>query len=139
MKDLYSYSMERDYGLDGHNALTVLMREESLTLQQAANRAGQTVRDLISTIVDTKAELPSFNNCSDCRKTGEEERDVDKDVHAYIDSLGTWIIGHIYWSFATQRYFGSEHKEVEHSLTVRLGKPLDEESIATPAREHPGT
>ena len=50
--------MERDYGLDGHNALTVLMREGSLTLQQAANRAGQTVRDLISTIVDTKAELP---------------------------------------------------------------------------------
>lgn len=44
----------------------------------------------------------------------------DPDVQTYIKDLGTLIIGHTLWSFETQRYFGTDHKQVEKERKLVL-------------------
>ena len=93
-----------------------------MSLQQAADYAGEMIRTRIGIIQDCRVQLPSFNELlkSGHHDSSESNYDIDKDVKVYIQSLEYWIIGHIYWSFATKRYFGSKHREVERSLVVKL-------------------
>ena len=98
------------------NLLSVLMREKKMTVQQAADHAGEMLRSLMDNFQAVKARLPSFNACLSL----SSERSVDDDVRIFIESLESWMIGTIYWSFATQRYFGAEHEEVERTLIVKL-------------------
>ena len=118
--------MERDAGLDGNNLLTILMREKGLSLQQAVDYSGEMIRSLINTFQECRAQLPSFNETMkmDGHKSDQVDQDIDKDVQIYVQSLEYWITGNIYWSFATKRYFGTEHKEVERSLVVKLKEPI---------------
>ena len=114
--------MEYERGTGGNNLLSVLMREDNLTLQQASDYAGQMCRELIAKFQACKAVLPSFANLAEYagdRFSGPMQG-VDDIVETYVQSLEHWITGNIYWSFHTQRYFGPEHKEVEQSLVVNI-------------------
>ena len=100
------------------------MREKKMTVQQAADHTGEMLRSLMDNFQTMKTRLPSFNSCLSL----SSERSVDDDVRIYIESLESWIIGTIYWSFATQRYFGAEHEEVERTLVVKLKHSAGHES-----------
>lgn len=112
-KDLYSYNKEQAKpGHGGNNLLTVLMRERNLTLQQAADHVGVLFKSLLHSFLTNKEALPSI------------APGVDQDVAKYVFAMEQWIVGNIGWSFASQRYFGSEHEEVRRSLVVKLKQPL---------------
>ena len=61
-QDIYSYDMEQAMGPLhlGNNILTVLQREEGISLQTAADRVGEHFQELIDLFNDAKARLPSF-------------------------------------------------------------------------------
>ena len=105
-----------------NNLLSVLMREKNMTIQQAADHAGEMLRDLMDNFQKIKTRLPFFKKSEgvDTSSSHHPGRTVDDDVRDYVESLEYWMVGNIYWSFATQRYFGAEHKEVECTLVVKL-------------------
>ncbi|KAI0077885.1 terpenoid synthase [Panus rudis PR-1116 ss-1] len=106
--DLYSYNMEQAMGHTGNNILTVLMKEKGLDLQGAADYVGEYFKVLIDRFLDGKAKLPSW---------GPE---MDATVSQYIMAMESWIIGNLEWSFATQRYFGTQRQAIRETLTVEL-------------------
>jgi len=111
--DLYSYNKEQAKpGHEGNNLLTVLMRERNLTIQQAADHIGALFKSLLDSFQRNKEALPSI------------APGVDQDVAKYVFAMEQWIVGNIGWSFASPRYFGSEHEEVRRSLVVKLKEPL---------------
>ncbi|THH10888.1 hypothetical protein EW145_g1027 [Phellinidium pouzarii] len=111
--DVYSYNMEQ--AREGHscsNIVTVIMKEKGFSLQRTIDYIGEEFRSLITDFADDKETLRSF---------GEK---VDTDVYLFISALETWIVGNIFWSFSTERYFGKDHEEVRKTLTVRLAKQV---------------
>lgn len=113
MKDLYSYNKEQAKpGHGGNNLLTVLMRERNLTLQQAADHIGTLFKSLLDSFQRNKEALPSIGP------------GVDQDMAKYVFAMEQWIVGSIGWSFASQRYFGSEHEDIRRSLVVKLKEPI---------------
>jgi len=106
--DLYSYDMEQAKGHTGNNIITVLMKAKGVDLQTACDYVGEHFNMLMKRWLEAKERLPSW---------GEE---VDRDVQRYIEATGHWIRGNLDWCFATQRYFGAEHKNVRHTHIVVL-------------------
>ena len=98
-------------GHTGNNVLTVLMKERGITLQEAADAVGQEFESLYRQFNVDRDTLRSY---------GPHEM---KDVVVYLDALDRWVDGNLKWSFASQRYFGPAHWEVEKTLTVMLKKP----------------
>lgn len=91
-----------------NNILTVLMKQESLDLQGAANYVGEHFGNLMETYLASKASLPSF---------GPE---IDGMLAKHMKSMEGWIVGNLEWSFETTRYFGPNVKEVKMTRVVTL-------------------
>ncbi|KAI0710104.1 terpenoid synthase [Earliella scabrosa] len=106
--DVYSYNMEQAKGHTGNNIVTVLMREKNIGLQAASDFIGEHFKQLMSRFVETKQRLPSFG------------ANVDAAVAKYVAAMEYWVVGNLVWSFETQRYFGSEHKQVKDTRIVVL-------------------
>lgn len=100
------------------------MREKNMTLQQAAYQCGEIFKGLVNTFEESKAVLPSFAALVENRADGSAH-DIDHDVAIFIQSMETWVVGNLYWSFATQRYFGPEHNKVEQTLVVQLKETVE--------------
>ena len=107
-QDVYSYNMEQAKGHTGNNIVTVLMREKNIGLQAASDFIGEHFKQLMSRFVETKQRLPSFG------------ANVDAAVAKYVAAMEYWVVGNLVWSFETQRYFGSEHKQVKDTRIVVL-------------------
>lgn len=83
LQDIYSYSTEQATGQSGNNIVTVLMKENNLTLQQAADHIGVHSQQLMDDFVSAKARLPSWGLT------------VDGEVTRYIHGLSTWVRGNL--------------------------------------------
>ncbi|KAA1466697.1 terpenoid synthase [Dentipellis sp. KUC8613] len=110
--DLYSYDMEQTKGLAGNNFLTVLMRTQGMTLQQASDYTGGHFQALMDTFLAGKAQLRSFGPA------------VDAEVKLWIECMQHWPVGNLHWSFETPRYYGAAREEVRRTRVVTLS-PLD--------------
>ncbi|KAF9037779.1 isoprenoid synthase domain-containing protein [Rhodocollybia butyracea] len=107
--DVFSYNIEQSKG-DTHNMIPVIMHANpSVTLMEAVNY----VQDLTNAAMDRfnqlKAELPSYGTDS-----------VDSDVKKYIEGMESWMVGIIFWSFETERYFGESTQKVKETRVVDL-------------------
>jgi hypothetical protein len=111
-QDLYSYNVELSSGLAGNNILTVLMKQNGLTIQAAADYAGEHYQALMATFLANKAQL---------KKDG-----CDPVVLRYLEATQHWVIGSIVWSFETPRYFGAMRTQIRDTLRVPL-KPMEEQ------------
>jgi hypothetical protein len=111
-QDLYSYNVELSSGLAGNNILTVLMKQNGLTIQAAADYAGEHYQVLMDTFIINKAQL---------QKDG-----CDPVVMRYLEATQHWAIGNIIWSFETPRYFGALRNQIRDTLHVPL-KPMEEQ------------
>ena len=100
--------MEQSLGLAGNNVITVLMKTNGVTLQEAANHVGVVFESLMDTYVKNKALVRSF---------GPEH---DANIQAYMQNVGYWVVGNLEWSFKSQRYFGSAHEEVRRTGVVKI-------------------
>jgi hypothetical protein len=50
--------------------------------------------------------------------------DTDRDVARYIEGVRNVVRANLYWSFHSERYFGSRHKEVSETHIIKvLSKP----------------
>ncbi|KAG6844953.1 hypothetical protein H0H87_002067 [Tephrocybe sp. NHM501043] len=119
--DVYSYDMEQSKGISGNNIVTVLMENNSMTLQEASDHVGAYSKELMDRFVSAQARLPSWG------------ASIDSEVARYIQGLGCWVKGNLDWSFETQRYFGVKHLEVKQTRLVTLRpSELLEESDSEP-------
>ena len=57
---MYSYNVEQSLGHYACNVLTVLMRQNGVTLQEAADLVGVHFKTLVCRFEAAKAQLPSF-------------------------------------------------------------------------------
>lgn len=89
------------------------MHEEKITLQQAADYAGELFQSLLDMFQMNKAQLPSF-----ATTTGVDG--VDRDVEKYVHALELAVVGNLCWSFETKRYFGEDKEQVKRTLVVTL-------------------
>ena len=115
-QDLYSYNMELNSGLEGNNFITVLMRTQNMSIQEACDYVGRHYKQLMDDFLAAKASLRSF---------GPE---VDADVKRYIEACQHWPAGNLVWSFETPRYFGARRDHIRSTRVVPL-KPLEREPL----------
>ncbi|KAF8181436.1 beta-glucan synthesis-associated protein-domain-containing protein [Mycena galopus ATCC 62051] len=99
--DLYSYNVEQSRGDDAHNIVTVAMKEQGLELQSAVDHVGEQYQRLAQSFCQDMRELPTFPD------------DVDLLAKEYADGMGLWVYTNIKWSFASERYFGTEGLAIE--------------------------
>lgn len=114
VKDVYSFRVEHSQGLDGSNLITLMMHNEGIELQTATNKIGERFAGLVNTFSEGKAHLPSFK----LMPGGYDG--IDEDVAKFVRSLEQWVVGNLYWSFETPRYFGPEREEIARSLIVEI-------------------
>lgn len=100
--------MEQSRGLEGNNILTALMKAKGFNLQEAADHAGALFGNLVSRFIAERKKLPSW---------GPE---LDRDVNRYIDGISHWVVGNLFWSFETPRYFGPALEDVKRTQVVKL-------------------
>lgn len=85
------------------------MHELGLDVQSAMDYVGDLIKSAIDTYIHNKTLVPSFGNAN-----------LDGEVAMYISGLQDSVIGTIHWSFDSERYFGSEHKQVKRDRIVTL-------------------
>ena len=110
-QDAYSYAAELSRGLEGNNALTILMRTKNLSIKEALAYVEQEFTGFLRIMEQSTAEIKSY---------GPE---VDAAIRSYVHGMEQWVYGNIVWSFDTERYFGSNHEEVKRTLVVKLKSP----------------
>jgi len=106
-QDIFSYNREQAKG-DTHNLLKVLINEHGISVEEAANRVSTLCKQSIDAFVRNRKLLPSWGGS------------VDHDVEKYVEGLSSWIIGILYWSFKTERYFGKDQALIKAAGRVRL-------------------
>jgi len=82
-KDLYSYDMEQSKGISGNNIMTVLMENQQMDLQAAADFVGAHCEELMTRFVTTQNRLPSWGSA------------VDSQIAQFIAGLGYWMKGNL--------------------------------------------
>jgi len=112
--DLYSYKMEYKRGLEGSNYISVLMREQNLSLQDAVDHMGVQYKTLLDQFLRYEAMLPSFGSPS-----------ADDGLRRYVECMKQSIVGYLIWCFDTYRYFGPEDRDVRHTLVVGLDEHIE--------------
>ena len=108
--------MELNSGLEGNNFITVLMRTQNMSIQEACDYVGRHYKQLMDDFLAAKSSLRSF---------GPE---VDVDVKRYIEACQHWPAGNLVWSFETPRYFGARRDHIRSTRVVPL-KPLEREPL----------
>ncbi|KIK60267.1 hypothetical protein GYMLUDRAFT_74039 [Collybiopsis luxurians FD-317 M1] len=106
--DIYSYNKEQATGDDAHNIISVMMKEEGLSVQEAIDRAGSIYCDIAKKFCKDFENLPVFGG------------QLDQCVKEYCWGVGNWVTTNIKWSFASERYFGRQGMEVMEHRIVEL-------------------
>ncbi|KAJ3510122.1 hypothetical protein NLJ89_g4856 [Agrocybe chaxingu] len=119
--DVYSYDMEQSKGLSNNNIVTVLMEENHTSLQDTSDYIGEKCAEFVQIYLTSKKRLsPSLG----------------PDAALFLESIGSWMIGNLAWSFETSRYFGSRHLEVkETGIVVLRPRELPEDSSSSDSDE----
>ena len=88
--------------------IVVVQNQENLELQEAVDYVGDLCLGCIDRFTALRNALPSW-----CPEIHEQ-------LQVYVDGLGDWMIGNLVWSFETERYFGTDGRQVRHDLSVDL-------------------
>lgn len=88
--------------------VAVLIQQHELSLQGAVDYVGQLCKQSVEFFETTRTQLPSW---------GPE---TDRDVQTYVLGLQDWMVGALYWSFDSGRYFGDEGAAVKKHRIVTL-------------------
>ncbi len=106
--------MEYKRGLEGSNYISVLMREQNLSLQDAVDHMGVQYKTLLDQFLRYETMLPSFGSPS-----------ADNGLRRYVECMKQSIVGYLIWCFDTYRYFGPEDRDVRHTLVVGLDEHIE--------------
>jgi len=106
--DLCSYNIEQARGDDGHNLVTIVMHQYNLDTQGAMNWISDLHDDIVDEFLEVWKTVPTFGG------------PVDREIRTYLDGLGNWVRGNDSWSFESERYFGKQGLEIQHSRKVAL-------------------
>ncbi|KAG5723434.1 Germacradienol/germacrene D synthase [Termitomyces sp. T112] len=105
--DIFSYQVEQACG-DSLNMVAILIKHHGHTLQSAVDYVGDLCAQTIAGFQRDREQLPSWGP------------QVDAMVEKYVEGLQNWIVGSLYWSFQTHRYFGTNGAEVKKTRVVPL-------------------
>ncbi|KXN81236.1 Delta(6)-protoilludene synthase [Leucoagaricus sp. SymC.cos] len=106
INDVYSLAMERSRGLNWHNSVVLVMREQNVSLPEAMDwilKYGQKVVRSFNANVEA---LPSWGP------------DVDKRVALYVQGIAQNIRGVDDWTFESHRYFGPKGLDIKLTRTM---------------------
>ncbi|SJK99768.1 related to Linoleate 10R-lipoxygenase COP4 [Armillaria ostoyae] len=109
--DIYSYNMEQAKGLSCANIVTVIMKSKQLDLQSAVDFINEYCEALLDQYEEAKEVLSA------------RPEEGYSDAVLLLKALGDWVRGNDEWSFATERYFGKEGREIRKSRVVILREP----------------
>ena len=104
--------------------------KQGMDLQEAMDEAGMHFVQAMEQFLADRACMPLWGP------------DIDPAVSSYIESMAQWVVGNLDYSFDTERYFGTDRKEVKRTRIVMLlphtdGRTGRELSLPLPL-EHPG-
>jgi len=120
--DLYSYNIEQAAGHGGHNIITVVMNEKGVDLDGALDWVAEYHERVLSQFQAQFRSLPSWGPT------------IDSKVKTYVERLAYFIRGIDCWAFETERYFGTQGREVQNKRVVCL---LPKTEAVTPMMASP--
>ena len=82
--------------------------KQGMDLQAAMDEAGVRFVQAMEQFLADRACLPSWGP------------DIDPAVASYVEGAAQWIVGNLDYSFDTERYFGTDQKEVKETRIVTL-------------------
>ena len=94
------------------------MKEHGLTLQGAMDFVGKEFHKRSSLFLTLVGEVPTFADLD-----GEASQALDR----YMWGMGNWVTANIYWSYESERYFGTRGSEIMKHRLVEI----------SPKRENP--
>ncbi|KAK2757949.1 hypothetical protein FQN54_004355 [Arachnomyces sp. PD_36] len=105
-RDVLSY--HKEYAAGTHN-LNIIQtyRSGGASQQEAYNLVGQELNRLCERWYLTLSAIPIY---------GEKQ---DRQIQKYLKGCENLLISHLYWSFATDRFFGNDRGTVRHYRQVR--------------------
>ncbi|KAJ3566265.1 hypothetical protein NP233_g7106 [Leucocoprinus birnbaumii] len=106
INDVYSLAMERSRGLNWHNAVMLVMREQNASLPEAMDWILNYGRRVVRSFNANVDALPSWGP------------DVDRRVQIYIQGIAQNIRGVDDWTFESHRYFGPKGLEIKMTRTM---------------------
>ncbi|KAH7886404.1 terpenoid synthase [Phlebopus sp. FC_14] len=106
--DVYSYDVEQARGDDGHNLVTVVMKDLGTDLHGASQWIEEYSARIEAQFLNDIGLLPTW---------GEK---VDRQVAKYVYGLGNWPRANEAWSFEGERYFGKDGLRIQTSRKVML-------------------
>ncbi|KAI0033926.1 terpenoid synthase [Vararia minispora EC-137] len=119
LNDVYSYNIEQASGHHAHNLVTVVMHELNIPIQDALEWIRCYHVECLKRFVTLKDTLPSWGSA------------VDQNVQRYVEGIAQEIRGVDTWCFESQRYFGTNGRQVQHTRVVAL-LPKVGADVATP-------
>ncbi|KAK7448143.1 hypothetical protein VKT23_013902 [Stygiomarasmius scandens] len=106
--DIYSYNKEQAVGDDIHNIVSVIMREENFTVQQAMDYVGNIYIGVRDNFLENYRNLPVY------------DEPINSLLRQYCWGMGQWVTTNIKWSFKSERYFGKEGLRIMQNRRVIL-------------------
>ncbi|KAH9477941.1 Delta(6)-protoilludene synthase [Psilocybe cubensis] len=111
--DMYSYKKEVLAGDTGYNAVTVVMHNLRLSVDEAIQWISNLQDDLVADFLTLREDVVNKRSFS---TYGAE---MDRQIESYIDGLGQWMRGVTDWHFECGRYFGTaEGTEIQRTRKV---------------------
>lgn len=93
---------------DSHNLVAIAMREHGLDVQGAMDYCGQEYHKLREKFFGNIQDLPSWSP------------KIDAELKEYVQGLGVWVTGNMYWSFESERYLGPKGLEIKEHRFINL-------------------
>ncbi|KAE9390857.1 terpenoid synthase [Gymnopus androsaceus JB14] len=106
--DLCSYNVEQARGDDGHNLVTIVMKQYNLDPQGAMDWISDLHDDIVDEFLETWRLLPTFGG------------PIDREIRTYVDGLGNWVRANDSWSFESERYFGKKGLDIMEDRKITL-------------------
>lgn len=110
--DLLSYNKEQADGTDDHNFVSVTMREANVGAQEAIYRTCSYHMAQEAAYNDAYAKFYSAMPLWDAKFNAE--------AIEYIEGIGNCVRSNFQWCFESNRYFGSQSKEVQQTGMFKL-------------------
>ncbi|KAH9477939.1 Delta(6)-protoilludene synthase 18 [Psilocybe cubensis] len=110
--DMYSYKKEVLAGDASYNAVTIVMHNLRLSLDEAIQWISDLQDDLVINFLKLREDVVNKRNFP---TYGAE---MDRQIVSYIDGLGQWMRGVTDWHFECGRYFGDEGLEIQRTRKV---------------------
>ncbi|KAK7437217.1 hypothetical protein VKT23_018659 [Stygiomarasmius scandens] len=101
--------MEQAKGHSAANIVTVIMKSKEMDIQSAVNFIAGYCEALTAQLLESRRILAT-----------KPEPVFNTDAIRVMDAFGDWVRGNVQWSFATERYFGQEHRTVQRTRIVKV-------------------